>query len=106
MSCLIDSGYKGSITWLGRVIKPGENIRSEALKTAKSNFEGIVGESHSGTTRPACVRVSRLYPKNTEIRNTRQLSILSAEENAEKCLIENLVSFMKGFLAPTLNCGA
>ena len=24
-----------------------------------------------------------LYPKNTEIRNTRQLSILSAEENAE-----------------------
>jgi hypothetical protein len=32
---------------------------------------------------PACVRVSMLYPKNTEIRNTRQLSILSAEENAE-----------------------
>ena len=55
MSCLIDSGYKGSITWLGRVMKPVENIRSEALKTAKSNFEVIVGESHSGTTRPACV---------------------------------------------------
>ena len=32
---------------------------------------------------PACVRVSMIYPKNTEIRNTRQLSILSAEENAE-----------------------
>ena len=56
MSCLIDSGYKGSVTWLGRVMKPVENIRSEALKTAKSNFEVIVGESHSGTTRPACLR--------------------------------------------------
>ena len=83
MSCLINSGYSGTVTWLGRVIKPEENIRSEALKTAEANFEGIVGESHSGTTRPACVRVSMLYPKNTEIRNTRQLSILSAEENAE-----------------------
>ena len=83
MSCLVKSQYIGTITWLGRVSAPQYNIRSEALNTAEANFEGILGESHSGATRPSCVRVTMLHPKSTEIRNTRQLSVLSAEENAE-----------------------
>ena len=83
MSCLVKSQYIGTITWLGRVSAPEYNIRSEALNTAEANFEGILGESHSGATRPSCVRVTMLHPKSTEIRNTRQLSVLSAEENAE-----------------------
>ena len=83
MSCLVKSKYIGTITWLGRVTAPQDNIRSEAMNTAEATFDGILGESHSGATRPSCVRVTMLHPKNTEIRNTRQLSILSAEENAE-----------------------
>jgi len=83
MSCLVKSEYVGTITWLGRVTAPEDNIKSEALNTAEATFDGIVGESHSGATRPSCVRVTMLYPKSTEIRNTRQLSILSAEEIAE-----------------------
>ena len=83
MSCLVKSNYIGTITWLGRVTAPQDNIRSEAMNTAEATFDGILGESHSGATRPSCVRVTMLHPKNTEIRNTRQLSILSAEENAE-----------------------
>mgnify|MGYP005674331875 FL=1 len=83
MSCLVKSQYIGTITWLGRVSAPEYNIRSEALNTAEAYFEGILGESHSGATRPSCVRVTMLHPKSTEIRNTRQLSVLSAEENAE-----------------------
>lgn len=39
-----------------------------------------MGDSHYGTTRPACVRVEDLYPENTLIRNTRQISVLSREE--------------------------
>ena len=83
MSCLVKSEHIGVITWLGSVVAPQDNIRSEALNTAEATFDGIVGESHSGATRPSCVRVTMLHPKNTEIRNTRQLSILSAEEIAE-----------------------
>ena len=83
MSCLVKSKYIGTITWLGRVTAPQDNIRSEAMNIAEATFDGILGESHSGATRPSCVRVTMLHPKNTEIRNTRQLSILSAEENAE-----------------------
>ena len=83
MSCLFKTDFIGTIAWLGRVSRPKNNIRSEALTIAEAGFEGIIGEAHSGATRPSCVRVSMLYPKGTEIRNTRQLSILSAEENAE-----------------------
>lgn len=83
MSCLLKSEYSGTITWLGRVLTPKDSIRSEALNTVETTFDGIVEESHSGATRPSCLRVTMLHPKSTEIRNTRQLSILSAEENAE-----------------------
>jgi MOSC domain-containing protein YiiM len=83
MSCLLKSEYSGTITWLGRVLTPEDSIKSEALNTVETTFDGIVGESHSGATRPSCLRVTMLHPKSTEIGNTRQLSILSAEENAE-----------------------
>ena len=83
MSCLVKSKYTGTITCLGRVSAPEVNIRSQAVKTTETTFDGILGEAHSGATRSSCVRVTMLYPKDTEIRNTRQLSILSAEENAE-----------------------
>eukprot|EP01068_Selenidium_serpulae_P016160 Selendium_serpulae@DN6272_c0_g1_i8.p2 len=40
-----------------------------------------MGDAHSGETRPSCARVTMLHPRGTKIRNSRQLSILSAEEN-------------------------
>jgi hypothetical protein len=46
-------------------------------------FEGIAGDVHEGATRSSCSRVTQLYPLNTEIRNTRQLTILSTENLAE-----------------------
>ncbi len=44
------------------------------------SFEGMVGEVHAGLTRASCSRVIAQYPKGTEIRNTRQVSVVSAEE--------------------------
>lgn len=44
------------------------------------DYGGFVGDSHSGVTRASCVRVVSQYPKGTEIRNTRQISALSAED--------------------------
>jgi MOSC domain-containing protein YiiM len=43
-------------------------------------FAGIAGEVHEGTTRKSCSRVTGQFPEGTVIRNTRQLTILSAEE--------------------------
>jgi len=82
MDTLTDSGHSGEITWLGRVLDRNVTLRAETLAKVQATFDGLDGEFHGGPTRPACVRVKMLHPKGTEIRNTRQLSILSAEECA------------------------
>jgi MOSC domain-containing protein YiiM len=46
-------------------------------------FEGIDGDCHSGLTRKADVRTLRQYPRDTPIRNVRQLTLLSVEELAD-----------------------
>jgi len=102
MPCLVKSKHIGTITWLGRVNALEDNIRSEALNTADATFDGIIGESHSGATRPSCVRVAMLHPKSTEIRNTRQLSILSAEENAEIAVSMGLKNLDPSWLGASL----
>jgi MOSC domain-containing protein YiiM len=56
---------------------------ADALSAIDLDFAGAPGEAHGGLTRPSCSRVLNLYPRNTEIRNTRQLSVLSVEEMAE-----------------------
>ena len=53
------------------------------MEAAFATYAGFEGDFHAGLTRPACVRVRNLHPKGREIRNTRQLSILSAEEMAQ-----------------------
>jgi len=75
--------FTGKITWLGRVPLNRPNIRSEAVQSARATYAGFVDDYHGGLTRAACVRVGNRHAKGTEIANTRQLSILSAEEMAQ-----------------------
>jgi len=50
------------------------------VKRLDATFEGFAGEAHSGLTRKSDTRVRALYAPGTEIRNTRQFSILSHED--------------------------
>lgn len=83
MPALLPTRFRGTITWLGRVAQSEASLRAEPLTEAILTFAGIAGECHGGLTRPACVRTKAQYPQGTEIRNVRQLSVLSAEELAE-----------------------
>lgn len=80
MAALKRMNIAAEITWLGRVPDRKADLRAEAVESLRLGFDGPEGEAHGGETRPSCSRVSALYPRGTEIRNTRQLSILSAEE--------------------------
>ena len=83
MPALVPTEFTGKITWLGRVSEECEGVRSAPLTEAvHASFAGIEGETHAGLTRSSCVRVKSQYPEGTEIRNVRQLSIVSAEELA------------------------
>jgi hypothetical protein len=82
MAALIRTGHVGVLQWLGIVAERGEGLRSSPVGSLTLRFAGAVGEAHGGLTRPACSRVAALHPRGTEIRNTRQLSILCAGELA------------------------
>lgn len=82
MPALLPTEFTGKITWLGRVIDSETLLQADPLQAADLTFHGIDGECHGGLTRPSCVRTKAQYPKGTEIRNVRQLSVLSAEELA------------------------
>lgn len=80
MEALIPTDHYATITWLGHVISREASLRAVPLKEMPLSFGGYEGEDHAGLTRPSCSRVKALYERDTEIRNTRQLSILSNEE--------------------------
>lgn len=83
MPALKPTEFSAVITWLGRVEDSAQNLRAESLAQADLAFAGIAGDCHGGLTRLSCSRVTAQYPKGTEIRNVRQLSVLSAEELSE-----------------------
>lgn len=75
--------YEGRITFLGQVPDRAAGLGSVPQETVTVGFAGFSGEAHGGLTRPSCARVTALHPKGTEIRNTRQISVLSDEELAK-----------------------
>lgn len=82
MSVLKPCDIYGTILWLGRVDDRATTLAATPLPELQASFAGVAGEEHAGLTRPSCSRVLAQYPRNTEIRNTRQFSIVSQEELA------------------------
>jgi MOSC domain-containing protein YiiM len=81
MPALKPTPWTAVITWLGRVESPDRTeLRAAPAERLELSFAGLAGSVHAGQTRPSCSRVTAQHPKGTEIRNTRQLSLVSAEE--------------------------
>lgn len=85
MPALIPTSLTARVTWLGFQPVPVEKlvITARPLDEMRLTFAGYAGEVHAGLTRPSCSRVMKQHPKGTEIRNVRQLCVVSAEEMAE-----------------------
>jgi len=77
MPALLSTDVTARILWLGLCKK---NTQSIPVKELSIGFSGIEGDRHTGLTRRSCGRVVTQYPLGTEIRNTRQISIVAAEE--------------------------
>ncbi|WP_293573350.1 sulfurase [Phaeobacter sp.] len=80
MPILKETDFQGEIVWLGHVPEATVGLRSKAGARLDLTYAGIEGERHYGEQRQACGRVRNLHPAGTEIRNLRQLSILSQED--------------------------
>ena len=82
MPALIPTKFEGVITWLGVVQTALGVLPSQPEAEVFASFAGVSGEVHGGLTRASCSRVLGQYKRETEIRNVRQFSVLSAEEMA------------------------
>ena len=82
MPALLPTSFKGRIVWLGVNTNRKDTLRNTSVQEMELTLAGCPGESRAGLTRPSCGRVQSQYPRGTEIRNTRQLAIVSAEELA------------------------
>lgn len=82
MPALKPTDFHCEITWLGRVADREAALASEPLARVDLGWGGIEGEEHGGVTRPSCSRVLSQHKRDTEIRNVRQLSIVSEEDLA------------------------
>lgn len=104
MPALIPSTYAARIVWLGAQPDPVEKlvIRSIPLQEMPLSFAGYSGESHAGLTRPACSRVSAQHKRGTEIRNVRQLAIVSAEEMADVAAAMGLAAMNYAWVGASL----
>ncbi|MDP5085835.1 MAG: sulfurase [Yoonia sp.] len=102
MPALIPTDIIGEIVWIGRVPDREASLKSEPLSEATLTYAGIPGEIHGGLTRPSCSRVVSQYPKGTDIRNVRQLSVMSAEELAEIAAACGLATLEPSFAGASL----
>lgn len=82
MPALLPTSYSARVTWLGANPDRRTGLPSRPLDRMALTFAGPAGETHAGLTRPSCSRVLSQHPRGTEIRNVRQLTILSAEDLA------------------------
>ncbi len=83
MPALVSTEFLGRVVWLGLNEDRAAGLSNRAVEALDLRFSGAVGESRSGLTRASCSRVVSQYPRGTEIRNTRQICLMSAEELAE-----------------------
>ncbi|WP_372887533.1 MOSC domain-containing protein [Shimia sp.] len=80
MPALLPTDFYAEILWLGRVIDSAADLRAQPLDLLPLDFEGDALAGHGGHTRASCSRVLAQHPRGTRIANTRQLSLVSAEE--------------------------
>lgn len=77
----IRSGRKLAAKVAGAYVAPFDHFQTRAVDGLELSFEGIAGDYHAGYTRRSGGR-EPWYPRGTEMRNERQLSIVAPDELA------------------------
>lgn len=83
------------------LIADGADFVSRPIPSAELVYGGIAGDLHAGLIRPACSRAP-WHPRETEIANTRQLSLVSVEECAEVAGVLDLPELSPALLGANL----
>jgi hypothetical protein len=91
--------FSGTLS--GCLIADGGDFVSRPVEALTLSFAGIVGDFHAGLTRKSTSR-EPWYPRGTEIRNDRQVTIVSEEEFAEVATLMELPEIAPGWIGANL----
>ena len=83
------------------LIADGGTFVSRPVDALTLDFTGIPGDHHAGATRKSGSR-EPWYPRGTEIRNDRQLTIVSVEELAEVAALMSLDEIAPAWIGANL----
>jgi hypothetical protein len=83
------------------LIADGGDFVSRPVEALTLTFGGIVGDFHAGPTRRSTSR-EPWYPRGTEIRNDRQVTIVSEEELAEVAALMEMPEIAPGWIGANL----
>ena len=83
------------------LVADGNDFISRPADAITLDFAGIVGDFHAGLTRKTTSR-EPWYPRGTEIRNDRQVTIVSPEELAEVAALMDLPEIRPGWIGANL----
>ncbi len=103
MTILTPSRITGQVT--GLLVNPDladKSIETRPVDRVDVTFEGFAGERHSGLFTKSDVRYLKQYEKDTPIRNTRQVTILSAEELRDIATALNIAEVKPDWLGGNL----
>jgi hypothetical protein len=79
-SLLSKAPFTGEITKLLTGSDRAQGLEKAEVETLHLTFAGIEGDFHAGLTRKSDVRTIKQYARDTDIRNVRQLTLVSEEE--------------------------
>jgi len=94
--------FNGTVRSLLTCKDSSQSIVSKNIERVEATYAGFPGDTHSGLTRAACSRFPELYAKGTEIKNTRQLTVVATEELAEIAAAMDIDQLQAGWLGANI----
>lgn len=93
--------FQGTVDMLLASPDRETGLEKQPVEKARFLFAGMDGDCHGGLTRKSDSRMLKQYKRNSEVRNSRQVSILSAEELAEVAERMGIPSVRPEWVEPT-----
>lgn len=94
--------FQGTVRGLLACEDSNQSIVSHNIDKVEATYAGFPGDTHSGLTRAACSRFPYLYAEGTEIKNTRQLTVVATEELAEIATALDIEQLQAGWVGANI----
>ena len=91
---LTKAAFQGRADMLLRSEDRAKGLEKARTRELDCRQDGIVGDCHAGFTRKSDSRTLQQYPRNADIRNVRQLTLLSREELGEIARAMNVAEIL------------